>query len=93
MRIISASNKDLKKLVEAGEFREDLYYRLKVLTVRLPPLRERKEDIAALVEHFFRIHAGAGRRAEDARRGRPGRARGARLARQRPRARERGEDS
>ncbi len=62
VRILSASNKDLKKLVEAGEFREDLYYRLKVLTVRLPPLRERKEDIAALVEHFFKSHAGAGRR-------------------------------
>jgi len=62
VRIISASNKDLKKLVEAGEFREDLYYRLKVLTVRVPPLRERKEDIGVLVDHFLRLHAGAGRR-------------------------------
>ncbi len=62
VRIISASNKDLKKLVESGEFREDLYYRLKVLTIRPPPLRMRKEDIPLLVDHFLHVHAPSGRR-------------------------------
>ena len=62
VRIISASNKDLRRLVEGGEFREDLYYRLKVLTIRMPPLRQRKEDIPVLIEHFLRIHAPPGRR-------------------------------
>ncbi|MHC5011714.1 MAG: sigma 54-interacting transcriptional regulator [Planctomycetota bacterium] len=61
VRIISASNKDLDRLVRAGEFREDLYYRMKVLTIRLPPLRQRKEDIPPLVEHFMRLHAPPGR--------------------------------
>ena len=62
VRIVSASNKDLKKLVEAGEFREDLYYRLKVLSVRTPALRQRKEDVPLLVEHFLRLHTPSGRR-------------------------------
>jgi two-component system response regulator AtoC len=53
-RIIAATNRSLEKLIEQGKFREDLYYRLKVFTIDLPPLRERKEDIRDLVNHFLR---------------------------------------
>lgn len=52
-RIITATNKDLEELIKQGKFREDLYYRLKVFTIHLPPLRERREDIRDLVIHFL----------------------------------------
>src|SRR5437868_7016714 len=57
VRIIAATNVDLKQLVREGKFREDLFYRLNVITVDLPPLRQRKEDIPLLVEHFLKKYS------------------------------------
>jgi two-component system response regulator HupR/HoxA len=57
VRIIAATNRDLKKMVEKGEFREDLYYRINVINIVSPPLRDRKDDIPILVEHFLKKHA------------------------------------
>ncbi len=58
-RVLSATNKDLKKEAEAGAFRLDLFYRLDVITLHLPPLSERREDIPLLARHFLAKHAGA----------------------------------
>lgn len=58
IRVISATNKDLKKSIRSGEFREDLFFRVNVIPVRMPPLRDRREDILKLAEHFLRRYSG-----------------------------------
>ena len=56
IRIIAATNQDLKRKIEEGKFREDLFYRLNVLSLVMPPLRKRKEDLPLLVSHFIKKH-------------------------------------
>ena len=55
VRILAATNKDLEKLIEDGSFREDLYYRLKVIPIEIPPLRDRRSDIPLLIHHFLEM--------------------------------------
>src|SRR5262249_20678196 len=61
VRIIAATNRNLERSVKEGHFRADLYYRLHVVAIHLPPLRERREDIAPLTEYFLRKHSVATR--------------------------------
>ena len=91
VRIIAATNRNLTQMVQEGRFREDLFYRLNVVSVEMPPLRDRKDDIPALAEFF--VQAVHQRTQEEDRRHRPRSAEGAdaaQLARQHPRTRERG---
>jgi DNA-binding NtrC family response regulator len=61
-RLVAATNEDLEKMVHAGRFREDLYYRINVVPIVVPPLRERLEDLPVLVDHFLRIYCHANKK-------------------------------
>lgn len=60
VRVIAATNRDLESMVESGAFRQDLYYRLKVVPLEIPPLRERPEDLEALIQHFVKSYSPTG---------------------------------
>ena len=82
VRIIAATNRDLRQLIQQGLFREDLFYRLNVVPMRLPPLRERTEDIPDLVRHFLRKAEARGPAAQTIRQCSPGTPENLHLARQ-----------
>ena len=63
IRLVAATNRDLRKAVQDGQFREDLFYRLNVINVRLPPLRDRRDDVPLLAEHFLKLFAARNGRA------------------------------
>ncbi len=87
VRVIAATNKNLEEEITRGTFREDLFYRLNVIPIHVPPLRERRDDIAALVRHFADyVHPREQFPAQDVHGGGDGAAAAARLARQHPRA-------
>jgi two-component system response regulator HydG len=65
VRLVAASNQDLAQMVKEKRFREDLYYRLNVITIHVPPLRERREDIPVLAQHFLRVYAAKNNRRLD----------------------------
>jgi len=62
VRLVAATHRDLEQAIRDGQFREDLYYRLNVVTIRVPPLRERRPDLAALIEHFLKRFTEANQR-------------------------------
>ena len=66
VRVIATTNKDLRKLIARGQFREDLFFRLNVVPLRVPPLRDRKDDIAVLAQHFVQKYGGAAASQPDA---------------------------
>jgi transcriptional regulator with PAS, ATPase and Fis domain len=64
VRVIAATNRNLRQLIDQGQFREDLFYRLNVINLKVPPLRDRREDIPELIQHFLRRHMNNGHRSE-----------------------------